>query len=314
MNRLVNNRIIKNASGSVRSGWIILVAYGLYFILVYAAAELLVDAMRSYVSFTSSPGRAADHASAFVAWFSDVGKSLVLQILTDALMILVPLVTWRAIMKNPLCDMGLSSLMRKKKDLFVGMALGFICCSIVFICVLTFGDGRIVSVGLNPSLVALAWTGVFVLVAFAEEIMNRGFIMAVLRRTRNTYFIVIVPSVIFGLIHLANPGVSVLSVVNIILIGIVFSFMFLKSGNLWMCIGYHFTWNTFQGVVYGMPVSGLDVPGLITVQFTTPNLMNGGAFGIEGGLLTTAVSLVALAFVVWYYNGSTYNFIENRNA
>ncbi|MDL0285344.1 CPBP family intramembrane glutamic endopeptidase, partial [Clostridioides difficile] len=39
------------------------------------------------------------------------------------------------------------------------------------------------------------------LVAFAEEILNRGFFMAVLRRCKNIYFIMIVPSVIFGLIH-----------------------------------------------------------------------------------------------------------------
>lgn len=314
MNRLVNNRVIKNASGSVRSGWIILIVYGLYYLIAYALTELLVDAMSSYFIFTGDLNPDVGYQSDLIVWFNTVGLSLIVQILTDVLMLAVPIVAWRAVMKNPLHDMGLISLMRKKKDLFVGMGLGFVCCSAVFVCIMAFGGGQIVSDGLNPSLVGLAWAGVFVLVALAEEIMNRGFIMAVLRRTRNTYFIVIVPSVIFGLIHLTNPGVSVLSVINIILIGIVFSYMFLKSGNIWMCIGYHFTWNTFQGVVYGMPVSGLDIPGLITVQFTNPNLVNGGAFGMEGGLMTTAVSLVAFAFVVWYYRRSTYNFIENRSA
>ena len=111
--------------------------------------------------------------------------------------------------------------------------------------------------------------------------------MAVLRRCRNLYFITLVPSVIFGLIHLSNPDVTFLSILNIILVGILFSYMFIRSGNLWMCMGYHFTWNTFQGVIYGMPVSGLTVPGVVKTEFTASNLLNGGMFGIEGGILTT---------------------------
>ena len=42
--------------------------------------------------------------------------------------------------------------------------------------------------------------------------------------------------------------------------------MYIKSGNIWMCIGYHFTWNTFQGIIYGMPVSGLNVPDVYKRQ------------------------------------------------
>ena len=71
---------------------------------------------------------------------------------------------------------------------------------------------------------------------------------------------IVVPSLIFGLIHLTNPNVTLLSVVNIVLLGIALSLMYYKSGNVWMCIGFHIAWNLFQSVVYGMPVSGLDVP------------------------------------------------------
>ena len=48
-----------------------------------------------------------------------------------------------------------------------------------------------------------------------------------------------------------------------------------------------------SGVVYGMPVSGLQIPGIITTQYAESNLLNGGAFGIEGGILTTIVTLLS---------------------
>ena len=53
--------------------------------------------------------------------------------------------------------------------------------------------------------------------------MNRGFIMSVLRRTNSRFLVIVVPSLIFGLIHLTNPNVTLLSVVNIVLLGIALS-------------------------------------------------------------------------------------------
>lgn len=89
--------------------------------------------------------------------------------------------------------------------------------------------------------------------------------------------------------------------------------IFIKSGNIWMCIGYHFTWNVFQGIIYGMPVSGLSIPGIITTHFTRDNILNGGGFGIEGGILTTLVTLLSFLFVRYYYRNSTYDFMNNMD-
>lgn len=80
-----------------------------------------------------------------------------------------------------------------------------------------------------------------------------------------------------------------------------------------MCMGFHFTWNTFQGLVYGMPVSGLNIPGIITTVFTEDNMLNGGDFGIEGGVLTTAAMLLCLLFVRYYYRDSEYDFISDTD-
>ena len=78
-----------------------------------------------------------------------------------------------------------------------------------------------------------------------------------------------------------------------------------------MCIGYHFTWNSFQGLVFGMPVSGINVTGMITTHFTADNFITGSIFGIEGGNLTTLVTLLGFLFVKYYYRNSTYDFIKD---
>ena len=177
--------------------------------------------------------------------------------------------------------------------------------------------GNVVVEGVNSpfSLSLFAWVLVFVAVGIAEEVMNRGFIMSVLRRTNSRFLVIVVPSLIFGLIHLTNPNVTLLSVVNIVLLGIALSLMYYKSGNVWMCIGFHIAWNLFQSVVYGMPVSGLDVPAFLVSAYPVGNLLNGGGFGIEGGVLTTVAAVSVMAFTLFYYRTSEYRFFgDHANA
>ena len=120
------------------------------------------------------------------------------------------------------------------------MILGMVNCTLVFLLVVWFGGGKVASWQPRITALTLTWLFAFILVAYAEELLNRGFIMAVLRRCRNHVFVLIfLPSVIFGAIHLGNPSVTLLSVFNIIIVGILFSYMFIKSGNIWMCISYH---------------------------------------------------------------------------
>ncbi|WP_330363055.1 hypothetical protein [[Clostridium] symbiosum] len=50
---------------------------------------------------------------------------------------------------------------------------------------------------------------------------------------------------------------------------------------------------------------------MITTHFTADNFITGGIFGIEGGILTTLVTLLGFLFVKYYYRNSTYDFIKD---
>ena len=107
----------------------------------------------------------------------------------------------------------------------------------------------------------------------------------------------IVSSLIFGVAHLLNPNVAVLGIINIFLVGLLFAYMYDKTKSLWMPIGYHITWNYFQGNVFGFPVSGTTPHGLYGIDVSMGNnWLTGGSFGLEGGLLATL--MIVLGFVV----------------
>lgn len=305
------NKIFKNKDGLVRSGWIIIgvmaVLYAATFLLSYA----YIGIMEKFLINSGDINPVTRELSPYVEWLNINVIPIINQIATDVVMIALPVITWKCLMKHPLKKLGIQCSKPGTKDGIAGILLGAVNCSIIFFLVITVGGGHVTSLTPNFSLLTFWWIFTFVLVALGEEIMNRGFFMAVLRRCRNLYFIMLVPSVIFGLIHLMNPDVTFFSVFNIILVGILFSYMFIKSGNIWMCIGYHFSWNTVQGVLYGMPVSGLSIPGIFHTEFTSSNLLNVGLFGIEGGIITTIMTLLSFLFVWYYYRNSRYNFLED---
>ena len=52
------------------------------------------------------------------------------------------------------------------------------------------------------------------------------------------------------------------------------------------------------GCVFGLPVSGAALPSIFTFENTSLSLLNGGAFGPEGGLIVTALLGVVLTLFI----------------
>ena len=73
----------------------------------------------------------------------------------------------------------------------------------------------------------------------------------------------------------------------------------LKDGNLWGAFGFHTAWNLLQGNVFGISISGntMDV-SLFKTVIQTDTIWSGGAFGLEGSLLTTLFFILASLVLV----------------
>jgi hypothetical protein len=106
-------------------------------------------------------------------------------------------------------------------------------------------------------------------------------------------------AVIFGIIHLSNPGASLVTAFGNALGGIIYGIAFLGSRNIWFPLALHFSWN-FSQALLGFPVSGMTVPGILTLETTGSDALTGGAYGPEAGLVGMAFRFVIMAAVLYY--------------
>ncbi|MDT8324376.1 MAG: type II CAAX endopeptidase family protein [Bacteroidota bacterium] len=194
--------------------------------------------------------------------------------------------------RNVLDETGLRWSRHGGRDLLLGFAVAGLLMSALFALELLFGGARISNVHLTAGYVAelllISLVG-FTLVGFAEEILMRGYPFTVLQRQGGTVLALLLTSVLFSLMHGFNPEIGWLGFGNIFLAGIWLGVARLVTGTLWLAIGMHTGWNFFLGTVFGFPVSGIYERSLLITETTGPEVLSGGSFGPEGGLLATVV-------------------------
>jgi hypothetical protein len=132
------------------------------------------------------------------------------------------------------------------------------------------------------------------------ELLSRGYHLQTIASGFNLFWGVILSSAIFGLLHLSNPGATWVSTTGIFLAGLFLAYGYLRTGQLWLSIGLHIGWNFFEGVVFGFPVSGLDIYPLTHIQVHGPELWTGGAFGPEAGLVILPALLIGASLIFLY--------------
>lgn len=152
---------------------------------------------------------------------------------------------------------------------------------------------------------------VFFVIGIYEEILLRGYVLTNLAEGLQWFEIIDhreavlgaagLCAVLFALFHAINPNATLLSMFGITVAGIVLAAGYVLTGELAIPIGLHITWNVFLGLVYGLPVSGLESPVSIVGATTgEPAAVSGGAFGPEAGLLGVAALVVGLFAIVGY--------------
>lgn len=163
------------------------------------------------------------------------------------------------------------------------------------------GGARIVigePLGESYLAVALPLAAGLVLAAALEELLFRGFPLARLAEAVGPMMAAAVLSVLFAVVHIGNPDVSPVGLVNIGLASLFLSAVFFGPGGLAAAIGVHIGWNAMLALGADAPVSGLRFALPALEYFPGPrSVISGGRFGPEGGLAATAVLVPA---VVWW--------------
>lgn len=134
--------------------------------------------------------------------------------------------------------------------------------------------------------------------AFTEELLFRGYPFQLVARRFGGGAAIVATSVVFAVVHAANPNADALSLLNIGFAGALLGLAYWRTRSLWFATGVHFGWN-WTMAVSDLSVSGLPLgmPGF-DPRVSGPEVLTGGAFGPEGGLLVT---LASLAGIVWLW-------------
>ncbi len=163
------------------------------------------------------------------------------------------------------------------------------------------GNLKIYGVSFNI-LNLFASTLLFILVAFVEEVVIRGYVLLNLMESMNRWLALFISAFLFTLMHLGNEDITLMAELNIFIAGILLGVNYIYTKNLWFAIFFHFAWNFFQGSIIGYHVSGMTIDtGIMEIITNGPNEITGGAFGFEGSAFAAILQGIAIIALAIYY-------------
>jgi membrane protease YdiL (CAAX protease family) len=185
------------------------------------------------------------------------------------------------------------------KGLGLGLVFGFLLFTLVVGVAAIADVYNIVGEGGAGALVS-ALIATAILPGFMEEMLFRGILFRWLEEFGGSWFALALTSAVFGAGHIFNPNATALSAFAIALeAGVLLGAAYMLTRNLWMPMGLHAAWNFTQGEIFDVPVSGLDSHGLVEAQLSGPQILSGGAFGLEASLIAMIIATAAgVALVV----------------
>ncbi|MFH2035330.1 MAG: type II CAAX endopeptidase family protein [Candidatus Zixiibacteriota bacterium] len=182
------------------------------------------------------------------------------------------------------------------RELFAGLAIGAGLLLTVVSVLAILGYFKIDVFGNDY---ASLWHGFFTFgsAAFFEEIFFRLIVFKLTEELLGSWTALVIQAILFGLAHFGNPGADIISTVSIMLsAGLMLTVIFMYTRRIWLILGLHFIWNYLQASIFGIPVSGNKVAGLLESSLSGPELLSGGNFGVEASILT-----VIFCLIVWAY-------------
>ncbi len=135
--------------------------------------------------------------------------------------------------------------------------------------------------------------------ALAEELMFRGYPLRRLADAVGPAPAMAALAVLFGLAHAKNPSATVFSTVNVALAAVWLSFAFFSGGGMALAWALHFGWNAGLALLFDAPVSGFTFNVPVMEYAPGPHRwVDGGAFGPEGGAVTTIVMIAGTLAII----------------
>lgn len=281
-----------NKAPAIKSGWARVLIFYASFILVMILTGMLVAATIAVSMTKHTAGQAPD---------LETVSSLTLAA-TSILSLVVVTLFRQYVDRRSLSSMGFN---RKgaAKDAVSGFLLG----------TALLGAGSLILyltkhlhwLDINPPSGSLLIAAIVtLLVVVAEEAVFRGYILGNLLESFGRWPALLVAALLFTLTHSANPGMHVITIINIFLGGLLLGINYSYTRNLYFSILLHFSWNFIQGPILGFAVSGVGTAHLLEADLTGHALFTGGSFGFEGSIAATLVLIAGTLLLYLFYERS----------
>jgi len=236
--------------------------------------------------------------------FDDLGKNLssqhtlVIMLCNAAGTFLVVWLFRRYLDKATFASLGFESF--KIKDVYWGLLMGAVIMSFGYLILLKADQIRYMNITFVFTEFLLN-TFFLILVAFTEEVLMRGYILANLMGSMNKYRALAVSSFLFSMMHMGNADYGWFAALELFFAGLLLGLSYLYTRNLWFPVALHFSWNFFQGAVFGFNVSGRHIYSIINHLRVRDNIWNGGAFGFEGSVLSLIFQLISIVIIFFLF-------------
>ena len=141
-------------------------------------------------------------------------------------------------------------------------------------------------------LVALSFSTVSVYLF----LLCRGVLYQRLRKGyRNPWVAILVNPIVFVLMHILLPGITVWAVLSIYLVGVTFGLMVYYLDSLWMAMAAHAAWNFTQNFIFGLPNSG-TVYDFSIFKINSATARTSLCYNVEFGVEASVTAVLAFAF------------------
>ena len=145
---------------------------------------------------------------------------------------------------------------------------------------------------------ALRMSVLLLAAALLEELLSRGYIFATLREWLGAPVAIGITSLLFGLLHLANPGATALSAALVTIGGVYLAVILVVTRSMYASWMAHWAWNWVMAVLLHVQVSGIFIPrpDYKTIE-TGPDWITGGSWGPEGSVLAGVADLIIIGLL-----------------
>ena len=208
--------------------------------------------------------------------------------------------------RKPLMSIGLS-VKDKANEMLIGLGFALAFIGGLFLVLWLIGAINITGyVGFKPGVFIVSV--MLFMAAFDEELIFRGYILNnMMDSTSNRWIALAGSSLLFALLHSGNTNVwsTWVPMTELFAAGFILGISYTFTKNLWFPTFFHFGWNFFQGL-FGFEISGFNVDSwkIISHENTgnVPDIVSGGAFGIEGSVITLSCTIICTYLIFKYYN------------